>query len=146
VALVVAQCTECRRLTLGTHLLSSDGARERDAVRPAPLRGRASTRRAPSSLVSRADPDVPTTVAAARACAHRVARRRGVRRGREYQPIAERRRTLDLRIDEAQFAEFKTAGIPWSVTLTPAAKAREVRLVVYQFSEDRLGSIVTRIR
>jgi hypothetical protein len=28
----------------------------------------------------------------------------------------------------------------------PAGKAREVRLVVYQFSVDRLGTVVTKIR
>lgn len=64
----------------------------------------------------------------------------------DYQPIAERRQTIDLAIDEAKFAELKAAGIPWSATLTPTGKAREVRLVVYQFSVDRLGSVVTKIR
>jgi VWFA-related protein len=61
-------------------------------------------------------------------------------------PIAESRQSLDLKVDEAKLAELKLAGIPWSASLVPAGKAREVRLVVYQFSVDRLGSVVTKVR
>jgi VWFA-related protein len=64
----------------------------------------------------------------------------------DYKPIGERRQTIDLKVDEAKLAELKATGIPWSAIVTPAGKAREVRLVVYQFSVDRLGSIVTKIR
>jgi len=62
------------------------------------------------------------------------------------QPIGERRQSIDLKVDEAKFAELKATGIPYSATVTPAGKAREVRLVVYQFSVDRLGTIVTKVR
>jgi VWFA-related protein len=61
-------------------------------------------------------------------------------------PIGERRRTIDLKVDEAKLAELRATGIPYSETVMPAGKAREVRLVVYQFSVDRLGTIVTKIR
>jgi hypothetical protein len=64
----------------------------------------------------------------------------------DYQPIGESRQTLDLKLDDAKLAELKVTGIPYSTTVSPAGKAREVRLVVYQFSVDRLGTIVTKVR
>lgn len=64
----------------------------------------------------------------------------------DYKPIGESRQTIDLRLDEAKLAELKGTGIPYSATVSPAGKAREVRLVVYQFSVDRLGTIVTKVR
>lgn len=64
----------------------------------------------------------------------------------DYKPIGESRQVIDLKIDEAKLAELKATGIPYSATVTPAGKAREMRLVVYQFSVDRLGTIVTKIR
>lgn len=64
----------------------------------------------------------------------------------DYRPIGESRQTLDLKVDEAQLEALRTGGIPYAATLTPTGKAREVRLVVYQFSVDRLGSIVTKVR
>ncbi len=64
----------------------------------------------------------------------------------DYKPIGESRQSIDLDVDEARLAELRTTGIPYAATLTPNGKAREVRLVVYQFSVDRLGSIVTKVR
>ena len=64
----------------------------------------------------------------------------------DYKPIGESRQSIDLRVDEAKLAELMATGIPCSATVTPAGKAREVRLVVYQFSVDRLGTIVTKVR
>ena len=61
-------------------------------------------------------------------------------------PIGESRQSLDLKVDEAKLAELKATGIPYSATVMPAGKAREVRLVVYQFSVDRLGTIVAKVR
>jgi VWFA-related protein len=64
----------------------------------------------------------------------------------DYRPIGERRQAIDLKVDEAKLAELRATGIPYSATVMPAGKAREVRLVVYQFSVDRLGTVVTKIR
>jgi VWFA-related protein len=64
----------------------------------------------------------------------------------DYKPIGESRQSIDLKVDEAKLAELKVTGIPFSATVTPAGKAREVRLAVYQFSVDRLGTIVTKVR
>jgi hypothetical protein len=57
----------------------------------------------------------------------------------------ERRQTIDLNLQDDAYARCRRDGIPYSVRLPAARGACDVKVIVYDYAADVLGSTVVRI-
>jgi VWFA-related protein len=65
------------------------------------------------------------------------------RRGR---PAGQTWQTVDIALNEERLAQAKKSGIEYRANVAVTDDAEEVRLAVYQFSVDRIGTITRKVR
>jgi hypothetical protein len=65
------------------------------------------------------------------------------RRGR---PVGQTWQTVDITLNTEQLARAKNSGIDYRANVAVTDDAEEVRLAVYQFSVDRIGTITRKVR
>jgi hypothetical protein len=55
-------------------------------------------------------------------------------------------RTLDITLTEGRFAQLATQGLPYSVKIPVKAPARFVKVIVYNYEADLLGSAMVKMK
>jgi hypothetical protein len=64
-------------------------------------------------------------------------------RQRQIQDLWQR---VELDLSEATYQKFKAGGIPYTATLPAPPEIRAVKIVVYDYAADLVGSLVLPVR
>jgi hypothetical protein len=53
-------------------------------------------------------------------------------------------REMTLSLDEKQYQQVLATGLPYAVTIPVSAKPEHIKVIVYQYDSDKLGSLSVR--